>query len=159
MKRTRNKYHYAVRCAKRNAEEINSNILLEAAKRGDTDLMNELKKYRNSKNKSTIRPEVVENADNPDDIVDKFRNVYNTLYNSNTSNMEEIKELLTLNEEDCLEVKKITGKIVKQAAAKMKPGKNDVTGSFSSEALLNAPDNVFDAIARIFRSYLIHVVA
>ena len=102
---------------------------------------------------------MVENADNPDDIVDKFRNVYNTLYNSNTSNMEEIKELLTLNEEDCLEVKKITGNIVKQAAAKMKPGKNDVTGSFSSEALLNAPDNVFDAIARIFRSYLIHVVA
>ena len=38
----------------------------------------------------------------------------------------------------------------------MKPGKTDVTGSFTSDVLLHGPDALFDNLAGIFRSFLIH---
>ena len=38
----------------------------------------------------------------------------------------------------------------------MKPGKADVTGSFTSDVLLNAPDSLFESLAGIFRSFLLH---
>ena len=38
----------------------------------------------------------------------------------------------------------------------MKPGKNDVTDAYSSDALLNAPDYLFHLLAAVFRSYLTH---
>ena len=36
------------------------------------------------------------------------------------------------------------------------PGKSDVSGSYSSDLLLNAPDAMFEHISKIFRSFLIH---
>ena len=39
-----------------------------------------------------------------------------------------------------MEAEKITGKIVKQACSRMKPGKVDVTESYTSDVLLNGPD-------------------
>ena len=38
----------------------------------------------------------------------------------------------------------------------MKPDKSDVSGSFTSNALLNAPDSFFDLIAPVYRSWLVH---
>ena len=38
----------------------------------------------------------------------------------------------------------------------MKPGKCDISGCFSSEILLHAPDIIFNYLAEIFRSFLIH---
>ena len=38
----------------------------------------------------------------------------------------------------------------------MKPKKGDVSGGFTSDALLNAPDILFDQIAAVFRSFLTH---
>ena len=38
----------------------------------------------------------------------------------------------------------------------LKPKKSDVSGSFTSDALLNAPDILFFQLATIFRSFLIH---
>ena len=54
------------------------------------------------------------------------------------------------------EVNKITGTVVKAAALKMKPGKSDVSGSFTSDVVLHAPDSFFEAISTVFRSFLIH---
>ena len=71
-----------VRSAKREAEDINSRLLLVATQRGNMDLLGELKKFKNSKNWNVVTIEVVENADNPHDIVDKFRQVYDILYKS-----------------------------------------------------------------------------
>ena len=36
---------------------------------------------------------------------------------------------------------------------KLKPGKTDVSGSFVSDALKNAPDNSFINLAKIFKSW------
>ena len=62
----------------------------------------------------------------------------------------------TISNDDLEEVYKITGKLVKEACTKMKPGKLDVSGGFSSDVLLHGPDSLFDHLAVIFRSFLIH---
>ena len=38
----------------------------------------------------------------------------------------------------------------------LKPRKGDVSGGFSSDALINAPDLLFDQLAQIFQSWLFH---
>ena len=94
------------------------------------------------------------------ELVEKFREVYETLYNSADSSeaMNVIKERLgdMISVESLEEVNKVTGSAVKNAAAKIKPGKADVSGSFTSYVILHAPDSFFDAIAAVFRSFLVH---
>ena len=38
----------------------------------------------------------------------------------------------------------------------MKPKKLDISGSYTSDAILNAPDIFFDPLAKIYRSWIIH---
>ena len=54
------------------------------------------------------------------------------------------------------EVMKITGDKVKEAAELLKPGKADVSEGFSSDAILNGPDILFDQLASVFRSWCVH---
>lgn len=54
------------------------------------------------------------------------------------------------------EVNKITGQSVKEAACRMKPRKSDVSSSYTSDAILNAPDIFFDILALVYRSWLLH---
>ena len=54
------------------------------------------------------------------------------------------------------EVARVTGSVVKLAVSKLKPQKSDVSSSFTSDALLHAPDILFDQLATIFRSWLTH---
>ena len=63
---------------------------------------------------------------------------------------------LTQSENSVGEVLKLTGQAVKKAAMKMKAAKTDVSGGFTSDALLNAPDSLFDLIAAVYRSWLVH---
>ena len=53
-------------------------------------------------------------------------------------------------------VNKLTGAKVKEAVSMMKPGKGDVSGGYHSDALLHGPDILFDQLATVFRSWLIH---
>ena len=38
----------------------------------------------------------------------------------------------------------------------MKPGKSDVTGSYTSDLLLHGPDTLFEFLAGMFRSSFVH---
>ena len=53
-------------------------------------------------------------------------------------------------------MQKVTGLVVKQACARMKPGKTDVSEVYTSDVFLNAPDLLFDHLAAVFRSFLVH---
>ena len=55
-----------------------------------------------------------------------------------------------------IEVNKITREVVKQACTRMKPGKTDVSEGFTSDVFLHAPDELFEYLAAIFKSYLVH---
>ena len=108
MARTKNKYHYAVRRLKKQAEVIRAKHLFEAAQKGDVDLLKEMKKMTCTKSNGSL-PECVEGADNPEDIVDKFKDVYSTLYNSAPSAIQELLNSLVVGNDAIIEVNKVTG--------------------------------------------------
>ena len=54
------------------------------------------------------------------------------------------------------EINNITSKVVKEACSRLKSGKSDFSGSFTSEVLLHGPPELFDHLAALFRSFLVH---
>ena len=90
----------------------------------------------------------------------KFREVYQDLYNSAGSHveMEEIKAKLSvpIRADSMEEVNRVTGAVVKEAVGLMKTGKSDVSEGFTSDALINAPDIMFEQLAGVYRSWLVH---
>ena len=69
-----------------------------------------------------------------------------------------IKEKLgeMINKDYMHEVLKISWESVKAAAGKMKAGKADVSEGFSSDAILNGPDILFENLSTIVRSWCVH---
>ena len=155
MARTRNRYHYAVRRVKKHAEQIKAENLLYASLESETKLLAEMKRLNKGKSKIGLS-EIVDGADNPEDIVQKFKAVYSNLYNSAPTDIEHLLEGLEINKESVNEVNLVTGNIIKQAVCKLKPNKQDVSGSYSSDAILHGPDSLFEILASIIQSFLIH---
>ena len=161
MARTRNSFHYAIRRARKRADLIRAEKLFESSEVGSMNLLQELKKVRKGGKAAADLPDNVAGSNGEEEIVDKFREVYSTLYNSwgSEKEMENIKQKvagLVQTEGSLAEVQKLTGQVVKKAACRMKPAKSDVSGSFSSDALLHAPDSLFDILALVYRSWLVH---
>ena len=119
MVRARTQYHYAVRRCRRQSEETKARRLFEASLKGDTDLLSEMKRVKNGGGGREELPEMVEGADCEEEIVDKFRTVYSTLYNcaDTKPGMDSLKEKIKgmIKPEDMDEVTKVTSSVVKQA--------------------------------------------
>jgi hypothetical protein len=102
----------------------------------------------------------VAGANGEEEVCDKFKDVYKQLYNAADSSMEmlTVKERVKANikQKQAEEVQKVTGEIVKLAASGMKKGKADVSGSYTSDAIKNAPDDLYDHLAAVYRSWLVH---
>ena len=115
---------------------------------------------KGNKKQKAACPDNVDDAHGADEVSELFKTVYEDLYNSAESihAMHVIKaKLQNMIGPNCMiEVNKVTGAAVKEACSRMKPGKADVTGSFTSDILLNGPDSLFDCLAGIFRSFLVH---
>ena len=160
MTRTRNKYHYAVRRVKKMANAIRAQKLLEASETCSVNLLKEMKKIKGDKKSSDNLPESVGGATGESFIVEEFRKMYEELYNScdTRSAMDTLGEKIRsmINDSSVEDVKLITGSVVKKAAVRLKPGKGDVTGSYTSDTILNAPDIFFEQIALVFKSWLVH---
>ena len=160
MKHYRNQYHYAVRRTQREAEALQAARLREAAVSGDMALMTELKKTLSKQKNGQQVPESLEGEVTEDGILAKFRELYEKLYNSAGTEEEVGRLKLQLSDmikEDAItEVNKVTCDIVKKACQRMKPGKSDVSESYTSDVFLNAPDSLFHALAAVFRSFLVH---
>ena len=154
------KYHYAVRRAQAAREKYCAEGLLAAALQGDTALLKEMKIIRKGGGGPPDLPDTVGGANGDEEIVEKFRGIYSSLYNSASTKegvnilSERIRNLISPH--SLIDVEKVTGDVVKQAACKMKPRKSDVSGWYTSDSLLNAPDILFEQLAIVFRSWLIH---
>ena len=160
MVKKRSQYHYAVRRLKRKADLIRAQNLFEASMLGDLDLLKEMKTIRGGGNSQTELPDTVAGANGQDEIVEKFREVYCSLYNS-AGTQEEMSELKTkvaelIRMDSIHEVRKVTGAKVKEAVNMMKSCKGDVSRGYTSDALLHGPDILFDQLASVFRSWLVH---
>ena len=70
---TRNKFHYAVRKAKRLSVNIKSRKLIEAAELGDVNLMFEMKRIIGRKDKGQSVPESLEGKVTHDTILERFK--------------------------------------------------------------------------------------
>ena len=95
-----------------------------------------------------------------DNIEEHFKDKYQQLYNSADDGIELMRvqrETEALVDGTSLEdVLKVTPKIVKEAAHKLKPGKSDPVFSFSTDCFKNASDSLFDRLSLIIQSFLIH---
>ena len=139
---------------------VRAKRLFEASLQGGVDLLKEMKAVRSGGGSQEDLPDEVEGACGEEEIVEKFRQVYSTLYNSSGSQdgMDQLREQIQtlISEQSMSEVGKLTGQGVKKAAALLKPRKTDVSGGFTSDALLNAPDILFEYLASIFRDWIVH---
>ena len=124
--------------------------LFEVSETGSANLRKEMKKIKGGKKERSELPETVEGTSGEANIVEKFREVYETLYSSwDTSEaMKVIKEELfdNISSGSVTESNKVTGSVVKAAACSMKAGKSDVSDSYTSDCILNAPDVFFEMI-------------
>ena len=93
-------------------------------------------------------PDVLEGATEHGEIMEKFRDVYSTLYNyaDTTTDTERITDKLKMliSKDDSKEVTMITPEVIIESCKRLKPEKSDVSGSYSSEALLNTPYKLFE---------------
>ena len=157
---SRRQFHQAILKVKKYRNQLQAENLLGASLQGDINLLKEMKKIRQGKGGSQDLPDIVGNAVGEQEISEMFRESYNNLYNSVPSGYEMDKILKSLEKMDLWqsgqEIEKINVAIVKNAVCKLKPLKSDVSGSFVSDALKNAPDILFHQIAAIFRSWLYH---
>ena len=160
MARSRNQYHYAVRRVRRSRNLQRAKKLFEASLQGDMELIKEMRNVKRGCRVGDELPDNVGGVDGEVNIVEKFREVYSALYNSATTKDEVniIKEKLSslIDAGSVDEVKKITGNKVKEAAGFLKLGKADVSEGFTSDAILNGPDILFDQLATVYRSWCIH---
>ena len=161
MVKKRTQYHYAIRRARRKSDLTRAEQLFEASLQGDCNLLAEMKKIRcGGSGRLADLPDEVAGAQGEENIVEKFRTVYESLYNSAGTDPE-MAELLNkvnrlISNSSVQEVIKISGSKVKEAASLLKAKKGDVSGGFTSDALLNAPDIMFDQLALVFQSWLLH---
>ena len=160
MVNCRVKFRAAVRRAKADVNSMKGRLLLQADEEGNKALMAEMRKVLGPKHDPQQLPDSFEGEVGHEEILEKFRGLYSALYNSAGTQLM-MDELLKLVESqvDCRsegEVEKVTGRIVQQAAMKMKPGKVDVSQGYSSDSLLNAPPILFEKLAAVFRSFLVH---
>ena len=161
MIRKRSQYHYAIRRVRKRSDLTRAENLFEASLLGDCSLLAEMKKIRcgGSSNHQDL-PDTVAGVQGEDNIAEKYKTVYESLYSSADTQaemsrlMKKVDQLIS--NSSVQEVAKITGSKVKEAACLMKPKKGDVSGGFTSDALLNAPDIMFDQLATAFRSFLVH---
>ena len=155
MKRTRNIYHLQIRKCKKAADMLKRNKLLDACLNGKGDIYTEIRKMRKS-------PESVVNTIDgvSSNIPDHFASIYSKLYNS----VDEINQLNVLlkstneliSDKNIEEIKNVTPEIVRKATERLKKKRNDPTHRFTSDCLINAPQILFEQLAVVFQSYLLH---
>ena len=105
-------------------------------------MLREMKRVKSGRGGREELPQTVEGADSEEEIVDKFRTVYSTLYNCAVTKLgmdvlrEKVKWMIT--PEDIGEVIKISTSAVKQAVNHLKARKSDILEGCTSDGALNA---------------------
>ena len=137
--------------------------MLEASEAGDIALMTEMKRILGRKDTSQTVPDCLDGKVTHGDILPKFKECYEELYNSAES--EDATALIKVKLENMVnsdtpgsihEIQKVTGRVVKEACKRMLPGKTDVSEGYTSDVFLHGPDVLFEHLDAVFRSYLLH---
>ena len=117
MTQSRNHYHYAVRRVKTGSDFTKAKKLFEASLSSDIDLLKEMKNIRRGKGQDD-QPDNVAGANGEEEIVEKFREVSQAVFNSagSSAELDTIKTRLggLIQVDSVHEVMRVTGMKVKQ---------------------------------------------
>ena len=160
-RQSHNQFRYAVRRIKRNQKLQEAKGLFSAAMSGDIDLMKEMRRVTVGKDHCDEYTEELDGVLGENDVLDKFKEVYESLYNSSgcengMRTLEEKVSALLKSQNSVAEIEKLTSSVVKEAVCHMKSSKMDVSGGFSSDCFLNAPDELFSLLATVYKCWLVH---
>ena len=135
---------------------IRNRKLVENCLENDTDLFSEIRKLRSNDNQKDITIDGAEGKDIPN----KFAEIYDELFNreDDDENIEHLSNGIhrDINEESMREVLNINSEVIKEAMEKLKPNKSDPIYDFTSDFLKNAPDILYEQLALVLKSFLIH---
>ena len=152
MKRTRHRYHYAVRCAKRrNTETIKSKLAENMS--SSKDFWKEVKKIDPT---SRSISNVVDQAVGPEKIADIFLAKYEKLFNSVPTNDTEVDNIHSKINAQVVCETRVTANLVRFCVGKLKPQKDDGNHGFKSDHLINGSSNCFTLLSIMFNAMLIH---
>ncbi len=157
MKQTRAKYHYAVRCAKRNEFNVKKQKLAEYAANNSVDMWHELKKInptcRNISN-------TIDNACGAQEIADLFKSKYAKLYSSvptSQQEMESIKSIVNIGvTNEHYDDVKLSPDVIINSIRRIKAGKSDGNIGFDSDHLLNGTNKLYHMITLLFNVMISH---
>ena len=134
---------------------IKRNKLLDACINGNGNIFTEIKKFRQSK------PVVATCMDGVSkDIPGHFKNIFSDLYNS-ANDKEELLNVMkevedTIDERSIDDVNLVIADIVKEASKHLNDSKSDPSLNFSSDCIKHGTDELFEKLAAVIQSFLIH---
>lgn len=162
MRKTRALYHYAIRNAKRNEQQIiNDNFANAIIGNKNRDFWSEIKRMRRSTRSCS---NVVDDATNPHDISNLFASKYQELYTSVPFDSEELNvmrnDINVAIRHSGFDINSIIGCAdIKDAIQRLKPGKNDGNLGLGSDYFINACNELCVHIGFLFSSLVVHGVA
>ena len=154
MKRTRNIYHYHIRKCRRSADMVRKNKLMDDCLNGNGDVFEEIRKMRK------VNKSLPHTMDGQTNVTERFKNVYQKLYNS-VNDEQETQEVLKLvnNYVDVSsfdDVDLVNQSVVRKAVNNIKLHKNDPIFTFNSNCIKQAPASLFQHLSLMMKCFLIH---
>ena len=155
MKRTRHRYHYAVRCCKRNVLELQKQKLAETDT-NSSQLWSELKKINPSHRISTLK---IDNAVGKVEIAELLAEKYKYLYSSVPTTESELPEINSTIKHHITNVDVyvvITPHIIETCTKRLKRGKDDGNHGFKSDHIINGSKKLVLYLSLLFRTMIVH---
>ena len=173
MRRTRAKYHYAIRRIRNNSQLIKKRVMARAvAQKCSRQLWTEVRKLRDCKSNLA---NCIDKKTGSESIAELFSEKYRELYNSVSYELEQMATISNDNKSDitmycmndtrCIENDNIvhthcvTHDQVQCAVNKIKPGKSDCIDGMLSDHLKNGTKKLNIYISLLFTCMLIHGTA
>lgn len=154
MKKTRHRYHYAVRCCKRQKFEIQKQKLTENMSRTKV-FWTETKKI-NPTNK--VISNTIGNANGYEEISKLFFEKYSLLYNSVPTSEEELSNIRKIMDNTIVPCEQVyvTPDIIKTCIGKLKSGKDDGDHGLKSDHIINGTPRLNVLLSLLFNIMQVH---
>ena len=159
---TRASYHRAIRqVLRRERDLVNSKLAESLLNNNNRDFWREIKKF---KRRSKNFPNIVDNLNQPSDIVKAFAESYKSLFTSVTSSSQEMSELRSdidarLYNSSSIDRFVVNFNDVADAVHKLKHYKHEGDGTFTSDFFIHDPDALYIHLALVLSAMISHGLA
>ena len=163
MRSTRSKYHYLVRSLKRSRDlHIRCALGRSLLSHNNRDYWKEISKIRSKCRSSSS---VVNGYNDSTDISNEFASKYNVLYNSVSSDPNELQSMALSIRNDIITTSESTDRSfsqvitmpdIKSAVKKLCAGKSGGVSAVTSDCFIYGTDSLYAFIAMLFNAMLLH---